>query len=77
MSSTLYWWPKPTNRKPLESVALKNILANRLDLYHCDEVTIDNSLLNFVDGLVAAGVPDADELRDALEKHDEIVLTLQ
>ncbi len=73
MSSTLYWSPvEPPKGKHLKD-SLKYILRQRFDCGHVDH-QMDESDINYLEGLVDAGLKEAKPLLDAIKKHGAIHL---
>lgn len=74
MSTNLYWEPAHRNKKsPKGDDALKFALRKRSNGHVNMRMT--QSDVPYLQGLVDAGIAAAQELIDAIEKHDEINVT--
>lgn len=80
MSTSLYWRPVPKDPPPSRELSyeLKKAIARRLwghDGSLCGaEVEVDAGMALYLEGLVDAGVPGADELLDAVREHGRVVV---
>lgn len=75
MSSNLYWEPVARKREDVPTelkLALRKIFTSGLS-----GIVLGNSHTGMLEGMKAAGIEDAQDLIDAIEKHDEIELTEQ
>ena len=70
MSSTMNWRPADDHRDDrMIPTSLKNILKE-----HCGEI-LGSGDIGYLEGLRDAGVEGADELVDAVIKHDSIIIS--
>ena len=71
MSTNLYWEPVKHNAHPL-SDKLKYALRNRSPIL--DNARMDSNDIPYLNGLSDAGIKDAQDLIDAINKHHEIIV---
>ena len=75
MSSTLEYEPKPAPRKSL-SYEMKCAILNRYDNFGSGGIEISDDSVEFLNGLVCAGLKEAQCLIDAINKHGAVKLYL-
>lgn len=77
MSTSLYW--KPIIRAKSEDLAdqLKYVIREKFfDSLGTDSITVNQSELDYFEGLKDAGIEDAETVIELINKHGEICLFL-
>jgi len=69
MSSNMYWMPKPTDRKQVDT-NLKRAIANWKNT-PCELNTED---LDYLKGLKAGGIKDVQPIISAIETHGAVLI---
>lgn len=72
MSSTLSWRPASPPRSGSLPTALKFALRKKYN--EPINVTFDESDIPFLEGLVCAGIPGANDLISAIRMHNQIIV---
>ena len=79
MSTTAYFRPVLPKKGTARGSQLKYLLAKK-HLDHdgslCGKFQLDNTALEYLNGLKDAGVPDANKLIEGIEKHELIEIYL-